>query len=134
MNKEIERIKSKDYSDIDQRLFSTLHSSNNIDSTISSLAEFQNFLKQQISKVQNSEDRESLLKASHVLFNKPEKSCCNCREKVMQLHHQIIKLKRYLKHSREGVMREVKSCISEVSIDIEEAINEHRKKSEKALE
>ena len=31
-------------------------------------------------------------------------------------------------------MREVKSCISEVSIDIEEAINEHRKKLEKALE
>lgn len=53
MQEEINRIKNKDFSNIDERLYGALGFTNELDTTIAQLAELQRYLKSQIDNIED---------------------------------------------------------------------------------
>lgn len=68
MNEEIQRIKSKDYSQLDERLFNNIGASSELDGTLVKLAELQKYLLSQIDGIQNQQEKDAVLKASKIVM------------------------------------------------------------------
>lgn len=51
MDEELKRIRSKDFTSIDERLFENLSRADNLTSTLTHLSDFQKFLMEQISSL-----------------------------------------------------------------------------------
>lgn len=53
MQEELARIRNKDYSHLDERLYSNMGMTSELDSTIAQLAELQRYLKSQIDSIED---------------------------------------------------------------------------------
>lgn len=63
------RIKAKDYSYLDQRLYNNMDVNSDLEGTINSLFELQCYLKSQIECLPQQEQKEATLKASKVMMS-----------------------------------------------------------------
>lgn len=121
MNEELKRIRSKDFTSIDQKLYENLSRADNLTSTLSHLSDFQRFLMEQISSLnhnssgvkstliaksiaKNFDDlKESLVKCSRLQI-KPEKSLfANLKAQVQSLKKELSETKNEMKQQSNSI-------------------------------
>lgn len=121
MNEELQRIRDKDYSKLDQRLFNNLGITDDLDETLSKLASLQKYLMTQIDTMEESDKKEVALKASQIVmemesridFNRHPQ--CNCLSNFREICSQVGKVKKSLKNFQESLKRQLRDCLSDLS-------------------
>lgn len=68
MQEELNRIRSKDFSHIDERLYNNLGMTSELDQTIAQLAELQKYLKSQIDSIEDEGQKEAAVRASQIVI------------------------------------------------------------------
>ena len=68
MNEELKRIRDKDYSKLDERLFNNIGMTDDLDETLNKLASLQKYLMTQIDTMEESDKKEVALKASQIVM------------------------------------------------------------------
>ncbi len=105
MNEELKRIKSKDFSQLDEKIYEDKHRADNLDSTLLHLTDFQKFLIEQIANLdKNQSNSNSNLIAKSIArnFDHLKESLAKCsriqdrcvREKVIGLKENLQSLRK----------------------------------------
>lgn len=68
MQEELNRIRNKDYSQIDEKLYGNMGMATELDTTLAQLAELQKYLKSQIDSIEDEKQKEAAMKASQVVM------------------------------------------------------------------
>jgi hypothetical protein len=105
MNEELKRIRSKDFSQLDEKIYEDKHRADNLDATLLHLTDFQKFLIEQIANLdKNQPNSNSNLIAKSIArnFDHLKESLVKCsriqdrcvKEKVMGLRENLQSLKK----------------------------------------
>lgn len=101
------RIKGKDYSYLDEKLYSNMGINSELEGTINHLYELQCYLKSQIESLPQVEQKEAALKASKVIMASSILSesgaSCDCKKVLSEVLTKVSKAKRFCKNFKEMV-------------------------------
>lgn len=99
MNEELKRIREKDYSTIDEKLFENLARTDNLSSTLSHLSEFQQFLIQQINGLNHPNQNNHISHSISKNFENLKESLVKCSRAINQVDRKSVdSLKKNLKN------------------------------------
>ena len=99
MNEELKRIREKDYSTIDEKLFENLARTDNLSSTLSHLSEFQQFLIQQINGLNHPNQNNNISHSISKNFENLKESLVKCSRAINQVARKSVdSLKKNLKN------------------------------------
>lgn len=121
MNEELKRIKSKDFSKIDEQLYDDLSRADNLTTTFGQLSDFQRFLMEQISSLNQGQPNSNsniIAKSIAKNFDHLKESLVKCsriqerceKTKVIMLKNQLKSVKEELKEAKRTINQQIKDA------------------------